>query len=276
MGLGISLLISCYNRTGIFQRSYPTWFEGKTWPDEVCVLNDGGDRGLEAVVEEMANRYLALPVSYIYRHKESNEWSNPAVAHNYLVKTAEFPIVLIIDPEIAFVTDGLPVIKKFYSDEANRSSSCSACRTYGIQDPDRCLGWSVEQIINNPSTTTDVTNRDSKDVIFYPCTPASGYRAWWRQRYIDLGGKDERYLGWGYEDLDLHFRQTRLPPIGRDACLDEIAIVRFAHGISDMSKASISFEVWKNEGEKGIPVDGVANRDREWGMPEIEEEYQWA
>lgn len=266
VGLGISLVVSCYNRTDIFRRSYPTWFEGKTWPDEVHVLNDGGDPSLEGAVDEMVNRYPEISIHYTYRDKGHNEWSNPAIPHNYLVKTAGYPIVLILDPEMAFVTDGLPVIKEFYQDKANRSSSCSACQSYGLQDPGRCIGWPVEQIVTSSSITTEVTNPNHCDIIYYPNTPTSGYRAWWRQRYIDLGGKDERYIGWGYEDLDLHYRQTRLLPGGKDKCLAEIVVVRFAHPIPDMSKSDISLKIWKEEGEKRLPANRIANRGKEWGI----------
>lgn len=274
MDLGISLVISIFNRTEIFRRSYPTWFEDKTWPDEVHILNDGGGGDLLGAVEEMAGE-CEVPIYYTHRDKGHEEWSNPAVPHNYLVKSANYPIVLILDPEMAFVTDGLPVIKEFYQDEAHRSSSCSACQSYGLQSPDRCIGWPVEKIIHNASITTDVNNPGGHDVIYYPNTPTSGYRAWWRQRYIDLGGKDERYIGWGYEDLDLHFRQMRLPPKGIDKCLGEIIVVRFAHPIADMSQAGISLAIWKEEGDRAIPENGVVNRDKEWGEIMIREAYVW-
>lgn len=271
MGLGISLLVSIFNRTGIFCRTYPTWFGDKTWPDEVRILNDGGDEDLEEAVKLMACEYLG-PIYYTYRDKGHERWSNPAIPHNYLVKQAKYPIVLIIDPEIAFVTDGLPMIEKFYQDETHRSSSCSACGTYSLQ---RNLGpLSIEQIINHPHTT-DPTNPDRLDIIFRPGTPTKGYRAWWRQRYIDLGGKDERYIGWGYDDLDLHYRQRRLPPEGADYCAKEISVVEFLHPTPGMVGSDISMNIWAKDGSRGIPEDGVANRGKEWGKIEIREEHIW-
>ena len=262
MGLGISLVVSIFNRTRLFRRSYPTWFEGKTWPDEVHILNDGGGHDLESAVDEMAARYPEVSIRYTRRDKGHDRWSNPAVPHNYLVKQAKCPIVLIIDPEIAFVTDGLPVIKEFYQDESNRSSSCSACQTYSLQKE---LGpLSIEQIVDYPHSL-DPADRGA-DIIARPGTPTKGYRAWWRQRYIDLGGKDERYIGWGYEDVDLHFRQMRLPPKGMNHCATEISVVEFLHPMPGMVGSEVSRSVWGTDGEQGIPEDGVVNRGKEWGV----------
>ena len=87
MGLGISIVISSFNRTDLFLRNYPTWFEGKTWPDEVHVLNDGGDPSLEGAVDEMVNRYPEISIHYTYRDKGHN-----AVSYTHLT----LPTILLV------------------------------------------------------------------------------------------------------------------------------------------------------------------------------------
>ena len=273
--LGVSLLISVYERTEIFRRAYPTWFENKTYPDEVIILNDGADTSLLDIVDEMADKYREVSMRYIHRRKENVGWKNPAIPHNFLVKEAKHSIVLIIDPETVFVNDGLPILKDFYQNKVNRSSSCSACRIYHVQNESKVDGWSTEQITTSSDITTDPSNPNANAIIYRPCTPAHEYRAWWQQRYVDLGGKDERYTGWGYEDLDMHHRQQRLHPVGKDACLDDITIVVLGHSPADMTGAGTNQELWNEEGSKGIPEDGVANKGKEWGKIQIEEEYKW-
>jgi hypothetical protein len=264
--LGVSLVVSIYNRTDTFRRTYPTWLGDKTWPNEILILDDGSDSddGLGPAVGKMQWEYPDLPIYYTYREKKG-KWTNPAVPHNWLVKQAKGPIVLIIDPEVAFVGDGIPMIREFYRDEANRSSSCTACLIYSVQRSDQLGDMSIEQIVNSPHKTTDAANPDCQPIIMRPKTPAKGYRAWWRQRYIDLGGKDERYIGWGYEDLDIHHRQARLPPVGINQCLG-ISIVEFWHPPPPMTNAGISCGIWVEEGSRAIPEDGVANRGEEWGV----------
>lgn len=274
MGLGVSLVVSVFNRVELFTRSYPTWVD-KTQPDEIHVLNDGGDRALLGVVREMANKHPEIPFRYTCRNKGHDHWSNPGIPHNFLVKQARNPIVLIVDPEVAFVSDIIPPLQEFYKNLANRSSSCSACRIYSVQNNSRFVGYRAEQIVNVPDVTTDPANPNRKAIILRPKTPAKGCRAWWRQRYIALGGKDERYIGWGYEDLDLHFRQQRLPPKGKGECHGDMVIVEFQHEIPGMEDSVISQDLWHSEGEKYIPEDGVANREKEWGVLEVGEEKRW-
>lgn len=255
----VSLVVSIYNRADIFRRTYPTWLD-KTPPDEILILDDGSTDGLDRVVAE-----INYPIRYTYRQKD-DRWTNPAVPHNWLVKQAKGPIVLIIDPEVAFVTDGIPIIQEFYQKETNRPSSCSACETYSVQDNARFSSQTVEQIVESPYKTTLPHNPSRQPIIHRPKTPTKGYRAWWRERYIALGGKDERYIGWGYEDLDLHYRQTRLPPIGKDKCMEEITIVEFLHPPPAMTDSIVSQALWDEEGSRNIPENGIANRGKEWGM----------
>lgn len=274
MGLGVSLVVSVFNRVELFSRSYPTWVD-KTLPSEIHVLNDDGDRALHGVVAEMAEKNPKIPIRYTRRNKGHPHWSNPAIPHNFLVKQAKNPIVLYVDPEVAFVSDIILSLQEFYKSRANRSSSCSACLIYSVQDNSRIVGYGVEQIVNAPDMTSDPTNPNCNAIIFRPGTPAKGCRAWWRQRYIALGGKDERYIGWGYEDLDLHFRQMRLPPVGRDHCHKDMIIIEFQHEAPGMIDSAVSQDLWHKEGEKAIPEDGVANRGKKWGVLEVGEEYTW-
>lgn len=279
--LGISLVLSCFNRTSLFKLSYPTWFEGnpdfpeRTWPDEILILNDGGATDLVEVVEEMEKKY-PVPVTYKHRDKGHTAWSNPAIPHNWLVKQAKGPIVLIIDPEVAFINDGLPYVYSFYNDEdynntsleERRRCSCSAGTTYAIQNEFMHAGAGLKphEILNHLQyVSTDPTSHQ----IILRGGPAHEYRAWWKERYIAVGGKDERYVAWGYEDLDLEHRNCRCEPgvnHSRNALDSGIQIVTYGHGLPPNVTGSESTGVNEQLWRLHSPPDGVANRDKELGV----------
>lgn len=273
MGLGISLLVSCFNRTKLFRHCYSTWLQGnseypvRTPPDEIIIVNDGGATDIVEAVQEMERLIeklgLDVPVYYQHRNKGHANWSNPAIPHNWLVKQAEYPIVLIIDPEIGFITDGLPLIHEFYQTESNRIHSYSAGMTYSVQYEfmPSCEGLMPLQVKNLPHISTDPTTHQ---IILRPGVPAHGCRAWWRERYIALGGKDERYVNWGYEDLDLAHRNWRLSsePGLDDAC-EGFEIVEYGHPMATVGGSGPDGrQLWETQS----PKDGVANRDIEWGV----------
>jgi len=272
MGLGISLLISCFNRTRLFCHCYPTWLQGnleyptRGLPDEIIILNDGGATDLVDAVRDMEKLILDLghdiPVIYKHRDKGHTRWSNPAVPHNWLVRQAKGPIVLIIDPEVGFITDGLPLIHEFYQTKANRISSCSAGIIYSVQSEfmHACEGLPPLQVKNLPDISTDPTTHQ---IILRHGVPAHGCRAWWKERYVTLGGKDERYLGWGYEDLDLAHRNIRFRPgPGQDFAHMGFEIVEYGHA---MPPAGGSGPDTRSLWEQSRP-DGIANEDIEWGV----------
>jgi len=274
MGLGISLVMSCFNRTKLFRHSYPTWLQGnseyptRTPPDEIIILNDGGATDIVEAVQEMEKLIkeleLDIPVYYKHRDKGHTMWSNPAIPHNWLVKQAEYPIVLIIDPEVGFITDGLPLIHEFYQTESNRIDSCSAGMVYSVQDEfsHACNGLSPLQVKN--FTEAISTDPVSHQIILRSGTPAHACRAWWKERYVALGGKDERYINWGYEDLDLAHRNIRFRPgPGGDNLCAGFEIVEYGHLMPPSSSGGPnSRHLW----EAQSPKDGVANEGKEWGI----------
>lgn len=269
MGLGISLCMSCFNRTALFKRSYPTWLEDKTHPDEILIVNDDGATDLVEVVEQMQVEYPDIPVTYEHRIKRDPDgtrhhlWQNPAIVHNWLVKQAKGPIVLIIDPEIMFLNDGLPLLHEFYQRKIHRRHSCSAGMIWSVQSEFmHAVGnLTPKQIRDHPDQSTDPT---SHQIIKRAGCPAHGYRAWWKERYMALGGKDERYINWGFEDLDLAHRNKRLKPApGLDFAHNAIHVIELGHEMPPASSGGPDGrDLWAHHS----PPDGVANKDIEWGV----------
>jgi hypothetical protein len=288
MGSGISLVMSCWNRTALFRLSCPTWLTGnpdypdRTLPDEISIVNDGGATDLVNATEDMeveiAKLGYKIPVYYKHRDKGHVNWSNPAVPHNWLVKQAENPVVLIIDPEVAFISDVLAYVHEFFFNETyslepdlsldfRRRCSFAAGTTYAIQNEFMHAGMGMKPYeMARGQWSQHISSDPTSHQIIIRGGPAHECRAWWRDRYLALGGKDERYIAWGYEDLDMEHRNMRFEPKGDCRYDNRIMIVTYGHGIPPCTTGNKSTgeneQLWRNES----PADGVANRDIEWGI----------
>lgn len=286
MGSGISLVMSCWNRTAIFNMSYPTWLGGsaeyptRTLPDEIIIVNDGGATDIVGAVQQMekliADWKLDIPVYYQHRDKGHTAWSNPAIPHNWLVREALGPVVVIIDPEVAFVNDVLGYIHSFYFDEdydgeynapleQRRRASCAAGTIYSIQSEFMhvAAGIPAHEVPNHPEF---ISSNPTTHQIIIRGGAVHECRAWWKERYIAIGGKDERYVAWGYEDLDMEHRNVRFQPPGWTSCDSRAIVVGYGHlmppCVTGSESASHNEQRWRMES----PADGVANRGQEWGV----------
>jgi hypothetical protein len=288
MGSGISLVMSCWNRTALFRMSYPTWLLGnedypeRTLPDEISIVNDGGATDLMGAVQTMEEvikqHEFDISVYYTHREKGHNAWSNPAIPHNWLVKQAESPVVLIIDPEVAFINNVLARVHSFFFDEVydgditmpldvRRRCSFAAGTTYAIQTEFMSVGQGIApHEMPKPQWDQYVSSDPASHQIILRGGPAHECRAWWRERYLELGGKDERYVAWGFEDLDMEHRNMRFQPPGDCLCDVQMMIVTYGHGcppnVTGSESTGKNEQLWRHES----PADGVANRGKEWGV----------
>lgn len=287
MGSGISLVMSCWNRTALFRMSYPTWLQGnpdypeRTLPDEISIVNDGGATDLVGVVQLMEEliKTLNLDIKVYYKHRDKGHtaWSNPAIPHNWLVKQADSPVVVIIDPEVVFVNDVLGYIHSYYYDEdydgwegntpleQRRRNSCAAGTIYSIQSEFMHVAtgipaWQIPnygQFVSSDPTSHQIIIRGGA---VHEC------RAWWKDRYIELGGKDERYVAWGYEDLDMEHRNARVGLGGRTSSDSRAIVVAYGHlsppNVTGSESTGKNEQLWRHES----PPDGVANKGQEWGV----------
>jgi hypothetical protein len=221
---------------------------------------------------------LKLDIKVYYKHRDKGHvaWSNPAIPHNWLVKQAENPIVVIIDPEAAFVNDVLGYIHSYYYDEdydgedkspleMRRRSSCAAGTVYSVQSEFMHVagGLPAWQILKHGEfISSDPTSHQ----IIIRGGPVHECRGWWRERYLALGGKDERYVAWGYEDLDMEHRNIRYQPPGICGCDSRAMVVGYGHlmppGVTGSESTGKNEQMWRS----GSPADGVANKGREWGI----------
>lgn len=253
----LTLIVSSYNRNHLFERCWPTWFESKTWPAHVKIINDGGT-DLAGIVNMMRATYPELSIEYVHRNKGHSAWSNPAIPHNWGVRTSKTKYVLIIDPEVMFINDVIPVLIEGIEKDPESSWSAGVCYLVETEFMHAAQNLTVEQIVNHPEVTNDVT----KKTIVCQGGPAHCCRAWLRLRYIEMGGKDERYLSWGYEDLDMAHRLIRKG--GRDMAHPNAKVVHLGHGYPGplFRPSNENLNLWQFHS----PADGVANRGLVWGQ----------
>lgn len=256
--MDITLIISSWSRTDLFRRCYPTWFEDKTWPEHVKIINDGGSTDLEIAAHEMKAAYPELSLEYVYRDKGHKQWSNPAVPHNWGVRTSKTDYVLIIDPEVMFVNDVIPPLIAGIQSDPLSSWSAGICYQVETEFMPVAGNLSPEQIVTHPAVTPDVT----KKTIVVQGGPAHCCRAWDRLRYIEMGGKDERYLSWGYEDLDMAHRLIRKG--GMDKATSDAVVIHLGHGYPGplFRPRHLNQQLWQFHS----PEDGIANKGIPWGQ----------
>lgn len=260
----VTLVVSSYNRPQLLQNSISSWFRF-TEPDEFILLNDGKRDSTEAVFNEWRNR--KPHINFIYKHREKLEWRNPAIPHNWGVKTASSEIIAITDPECIFVTDAIGMLKRDMEENPNRFVSGGIVYFPGIS-----VGFSPEEI-NDPIRITQrpqVVNyyvgyySKVTDIVKFTTVASHYFGGCMKSLWMDIGGKDERFVGWGNEDMQFYGRLSRnQTPLYAD---NDIVIVHQCHGYTPDYAMR-----WVEVQRKWMEADNEAriikvNTDREWGI----------
>lgn len=169
------LLITTYNRAGLLEKSLNRMTQ-LTQPDEVLIIDDGGDDATREVVRRVKG--FTCPVRYLYtRNLGSSICSH---ARNVGIKNTDCELVITSEPEMWFETD---VVAQMLADHEERPREViSVGIVHHEQDP-RFPG--VEDFVT------------------------VGWVAPWialygKQWLLDIGGWDEGFEdNWSWEDTDL-------------------------------------------------------------------------
>lgn len=187
--MATTLLITTNGRTGQLRHSLARLCE-LTIPEEVLIIDDGGNDGCGEMVREFEGR---LPVRYIYNNNPGQTICS--LARNIGVKRAMHDWIVTSEPELMFVTDVIAQYRMLWSDNPNDVISAGTvyhAQSEGIHDPGACLrieGWVA------PFTAM--------------------YKREW---LLDIGGWDESFPDpWGWDDTDL---LTRLRCVGHGQVIE--------------------------------------------------------
>lgn len=210
-----------------------------TLPDEILVVDDGGEDGCDNTVSQFADR---LPIRYLYTH-------NPGLAmcshaRNVGIKNTDADLVITSEPEMYFLTD---VVKQLIEGYPVNHNVVSAGTIYHAQQPDtldtaQCKlieGWTAPY------------------VGLYP-----------RQALLDIGGWDENFpYPWGFDDIDLLTRLRVAKHINQDIDKSIKALHQWHRNPGrDEIGALKNDPYFYSKDYENDPSILVANQGQEWGV----------
>lgn len=230
--MSVTLLITTFQRSHLLERSLDRLAE-LTLPDEIIVVDDGGDDGCEEVCHTFGLEHM--PVRYVWNN--SPGWDNCCLARNIGLKMATCDEIITSEPEGWFVTD---IVAQF--------------KTARQQHPDDVL--SAACCYHAPDDSCTLNLERCNMVPAWPYVNMSR-----RQWLLDVGGWDERLPeDWGWDDIDLWGRLERVGHPRRNVY--EVTIHHQWH--PSRICPAVANETYVRG--KEYPRDLVANQGREWGM----------
>jgi len=224
---------------------------------EILVLNDGVEDGTKAVCDSYQSR---LPIKYVFtghRNSEGLKWRIPGFAINIGAKMATGKNMLITCPEMYVLNNCVQYMVELLNENPKRlvitegKDDRSADFLINVKNgtPDNIL----LQMFDGGARSTHLLNTE------YPFFMGMN-----RQEFLDIGGYDEDFVGFCWDDLDVVSRLIK------NGCFYHKITARAMHlyhprlryGVADVK------EKWKDN-EK-LFYDRISiikrNQDREWGV----------
>ena len=227
-----SLLITTCNRSHLLRNSLKRLTE-RTLPDEVLIVDDGGDDGCEDVVCDFRGH---LSITYVYTHNPGD--SQCCHSRNVGIKTTKCDLIITSEPELKFETDVIAQMLDWHKREPTKVISAGTIHTEGedLSRTETLKGWVA------------------------PFTALYD-----RQWLVDIGGWDE--FGWpdpwGWDDVDL---LTRLRIAGHGQVIaNEIEVLHQWH-LSRACDQTANEAYFRSKGFDDDLSQLVANQGREWGI----------
>lgn len=233
--MSLCLLITTINRSPQLEKSLERLCE-LTLPDEVLVVDDGGEDGCDNTCRQFEGR---LPIRYIYTH-------NPGIsicshARNVGLKNTSCDLIMTSEPECYFVSDVVAQCRETWHEHPGLVCTAGTVH-HNDMEPERVtVGWSA--------TYTALWG--------------------WREQMLALGGWDEHFPGvWGFDDIDM---LTRMRLAGFNQIIKpEIEILHqfhenTGHKLGAANGLAENDVYFKGKGLDFGDENIVANRGHEWG-----------
>jgi glycosyltransferase involved in cell wall biosynthesis len=233
------MVITTFNRVALLVKSL-SHLAALTLPDELLIVDDGGDDETPQVCEEF-RQYM--PIRYIYNHNPGTTICS--MARNIGIKQAKHDWIITSEPELIYDTDIVAQFLDCHSDHPEQVISAGHI-TFAPE------GWIPGRPVDGQVAVGWV----------------APHTALWKKEWLmAVGGWDESFPGpWGWDDTDLLTR-LRINGIGQHIEQEMRAIHQF-HGLGadagSMNEAHFlakSFTV-----DEMDTRDVVANQGREWGV----------
>ena len=221
----ISVIVPCYNRAGHLDRLLESLSWSKVPRDqyEVIVCDDGGADETEQTTDEWRRR--GMDVRY-RRVREASSPRNNAAARNAGLALARYPIVLNTDSDSVFVSDVLDVMPRILT--GGELCSCGSYRTLTREATRELDMVRRDRPLSRDDYLWRVAGRSNQVRSPDEVHALHGAFVCWRHHLIEIGGYDERFTEWGWEDLDILTRLGKGRGLRR-RFIEEAAVVHLWH-----------------------------------------------
>lgn len=238
----VSMVISTYNRGELLDHSLRRLTE-LTLPDELLIIDDGGDDNTPEVCRRWADH---LPIRYLYNHNPGP--SICSMARNIGIKHATGELFVTSEPELIFHND---VIARFLNAHEYFPNDVISTGHVWFAGPDHHDATIPDGVV--------------EEAIGWVAPYAALYGREWLE---EIGGWDEEFPGhWGWDDTDLLTR-LRIKGHGQHIDLGCKAIHQY-HGLGEdaggANEAHFMAKSFKRGPEDPNQPDIIANRGHEWG-----------
>lgn len=245
----ISIVMTAYKRHKQLEKTLESIKMQTRRPDQIIVVEDGDDVGATFGVCHQA-RLSGLPVEHYSRKNRPNlNYSNAAIPKNIGIKKATGDLLILQCAEVKYTSPNDIANMAQPVEEKSGSSSFAYCQALddlgGFQQwyagPERCAGWFLD---------------------FCQCVR--------RDKVLAIGGFDETYTSYGYEDDCFAFRLQRSGVKYQWA--PEVVVQHQWHPHFNEGseptlaiRAETKYKAMKQAIEEGRSDLVVANRNRNWG-----------
>ncbi|TKG92329.1 glycosyltransferase [Puteibacter caeruleilacunae] len=205
MKFKVTLIISTYNRPDALKQTLNSILYQSKNPDEVIIADDGSNGDTHKLILEYKKR-ITCPIHHIWHPDKGYRL---AAIRNKALKKASSDYIIFIDGDIIldvnFIEDHLSIAKPDYfvngsrvilSEKVTRRiTSGRTCSNILEGAKNKLNGYRIPWLHKLISGPTKSHKR------IRGCN-----MAFWKKDLENIGGYDERYIGWGLSDSDLVIR----------------------------------------------------------------------
>jgi len=191
----LSIIIPVFKRPELLDYGLYSLSRQKiTYPYEIIVLNDGVEDGTENVCKKYI-RLCGLPIKYVFtgqRNSKGIKWRTPGTVINQGANIAKGEVIILTSPEVYIL--------------------------------DQCLSLMINPVLQNKNILTITQGYDDDKGIFLDYvrrgkgnytgymnfkvlsklnTQLPFFMAMNRQKFLSIGGYDEDFIGFAFDDVDL-------------------------------------------------------------------------
>ena len=214
----VSFIVTCYNHLEILKFSLETMLAQRTPPDEIIVADDGSTEETFEVTRAL-RRQTSIPLVHVW---QKDEGFRAARSRNNALAVATGDYVVISDGDCfygpRFIEDHLAAARPGQMVGGTRVHIRQERRDYILRTGDRRVTFFTPHTSKRfyairSRLLCALTSESSKSSA--PITPRnhpnlfSANLAFWRKDAVEVNGFDERYVGYGGEDIDFVIRMNR-------------------------------------------------------------------